>query len=77
MPCFFVVQNGEFYCAVFTKFFGGRFPGVAAARCYRVKIYAVYTTIIWDIWIYKGLMIWYAVKGISVKSGVLTDIRDM
>lgn len=73
-----------FYCAKwrillcrFHEIFCGRFPGVTAFRYCRVKIYAVYISIIWDIWIYKGLMIWYAVKGISVKSGGLTDIRDM
>lgn len=44
---------------------------MTAAICYKVKLYAIYTAIIWDIWIYKGLMIWYAVKGISVKSGGL------
>lgn len=71
------MQNGEFCCADCTKFFVVDFRGVTAARCCKVKLYAVYTAIIWDIWIYKGLMIWYAVKGISVKSGVLTDSRDM
>lgn len=44
----FIVQNGDFYCAGSTKFFSGRFPGVTAARCFRVKLYAVYTAIIWD-----------------------------
>lgn len=50
---------------------------MTAAICYKVKVYAVYTAIIWDIRIYKGFMIWYAVKDISVKSGGLTDIRYM
>lgn len=78
------IKRPVFYCAKrrfllcrFHEIFCGRFPAVTAARYLRVKIYAVYTAIIWDIWIYKGLMIWYAVKGISVKYRGLTDSRDM
>lgn len=41
---------------------------MTAVRCFRVKLYAAYTAVIWDMWIYKGFMIWHAVKGISVKS---------
>jgi hypothetical protein len=50
------IKRPVFYCAKrrillcrFHEIFCGRFPGVTVARYCRVKIYAVYTAIIWDI----------------------------
>lgn len=47
-PVFCCAKRRILLC-IFYEIYCGRFPGATAERCCRVKIYAVYTAIIWDI----------------------------
>lgn len=47
-PCFLLCKM-ENFIVQFSRNFWREIPGVTAERCCKVKLYSVYTAIIWDI----------------------------